>query len=87
MKPQNLESSDFTDNEKCMLKILETARENGTNSLSTNDILKMAVKFDICADCSAGSQVVSAGEKLIERKMVEKFFAVGGYRWKLNNFS
>lgn len=77
LKPINMKSI-MTDNEKCMLKILNTQ-----NNITTSKVLELAKQFPICNDCSTGSHVVDAGEKLIRKNMVEKEFSNNGYLWYL----
>lgn len=68
----------FTDNERCMLEIL---KKNGP--VTTARLLREAGKLAICRDCSDGNAVLSAGEKLVKRKMVKRSFKGGAYVWEL----
>ncbi len=71
-------ASYYTDNERCMIEILKKR-----GALSTSELLKESQKLAICKDCSDGAAVISAGEKLLKRKLVAREFKKGAYIWKL----
>jgi MoaA/NifB/PqqE/SkfB family radical SAM enzyme len=68
----------FTTSEKCLLKIL-----NKENSIKTDRIIEMAKDIPLCMDCDNGTNVLNAGEFLIEKKMIERNFLNGDYIWTL----
>jgi len=68
----------LTDLEKCMLLILKTE-----NNISSQRVLKLAKKFNICASCSDRSEVFSIGEKLIKKNLVKRRFKESEYFWAL----
>lgn len=68
----------MTDNEKCMITILKHK-----NNIPTKEMLELAPKFNICADCSTGNHAISAGEKLIRKGYVKKVLTKEGYVWSL----
>ncbi|MCP4133207.1 MAG: hypothetical protein GY754_19725 [bacterium] len=77
LKPVNINFI-LTDNEQCMLKILDYK-----NNITTSELLILAKKFPICNDCSTGSHVVGAGEKLAEKNMITRNLTDKGYLWCL----
>ena len=61
-----------------MMKIL-----NFKNDVSTSEVLELAKKFPICNDCSTGSHVINAGEKLVRKNKVKKELTENGFVWSL----
>lgn len=68
----------YSDNERCMIEILKKKK-----ALTTYELLRESQKLAICKDCSDGAAVISAGEKLIRKKIVAREFKNGTYIWKL----
>jgi len=70
----------LTDLEKCMLLILKNK-----NNICSQEILKLAKRFKICATCSDRSEVFSIGERLIKKKLIKRRFKNNKYLWNLTN--
>jgi len=71
-------SRPLTDLEKCMLLILRTRSD-----IPSDNVLKLAKKFKICASCSDRSEVFFIGEKLIRKKLVARKLSGREYIWRL----
>lgn len=69
----------LTDLEKCMLLILKTK-----NNISSQEVLKLAKKFKICATCSDRSGVFSTGEKLLKKGLIKRKLKRKEYFWSLS---
>lgn len=68
----------LTDLEKCMLLILKTE-----GNISSQEVLKLARRFKICATCSDRSEVFSTGEKLINKNLIKRKLSGDKYFWSL----
>lgn len=68
----------FTDNERCMIKILAEK-----DNISTQKLLETAKDIPLCQDCTDGNAVITAGEKLIRSKIVTREERNGIYFWRL----
>lgn len=68
----------LTDLEKCMLLILKTG-----DNVSSQEVLKLARRFKICAACSDRSEVFSTGEKLINKNLIKRELNGNKYFWSL----
>lgn len=68
----------LTDLEKCMLLILKTK-----NNIKSDEVLRLAKKFKICAACSDRSEVFFIGEKLIKKSLVKRELRNKVYFWRL----
>jgi len=71
-----IQREDFTDLEKCMLKIL-----NIENGISTERVLELAKKIKICASCTSEGEVFRVADRLIERGLIKREFKDGKYIW------
>jgi hypothetical protein len=69
----------LTDLEKCMLLILKTE-----DNISSQQVLKLAKKFKICAACSDRSEVFSTGEKLLKKDLLKRGLRGKEYFWSLS---
>ena len=80
--PQLDMMSDLSRNAECVLKILR----NATEPLTTSEILESArdEEFsDICQDCAGGDTFIVAARQLVDRGLIIRKLAKGGYRWQL----
>ncbi|MBU0579921.1 MAG: hypothetical protein KKA19_01990, partial [Candidatus Margulisbacteria bacterium] len=77
IKPINSDTF-ITDNECCMLEILKCE-----NNLTTTRVLTLAKQFPICNDCSTGTHVINAAEKLIKKGKIEKKITKKGFVWRI----
>lgn len=80
--PQLNTMSDLSRNAECVLKILQ----NATEPLMTSEILEAARNeelSDICQDCAGGDTFIVAARQLVDRGLITKKLAKGGYRWQL----
>ncbi len=68
----------LSDNERCLLEVLRIQ-----SPASTKEVLKIAGGITLCRDCSDGNAVINAGESLIRKNRVEKFFKKGKYFWRI----
>ena len=71
-----------TKDEDCLLAIMKSVDlEEG---LSTAQILAKTIDFpELCEGCSSGSHIISAGNVLVDKGVLLKELAKGGYRWFL----
>jgi hypothetical protein len=68
-------------NSDCLMTILN---KHGSE-LTTSQILKFTVLYpELCKDCSSGSVVISTAKELMEKGIVKRTIAKGGFRWSLN---
>lgn len=68
----------FSDNERCLLEILEIRKE-----VSTAEVLRLSKKIVLCRDCSDGNAVMNSAQKLIEKGRVISRFSRGKFYWSL----
>ncbi len=64
--------------EKCFLEVL--AREN---AIPTARVLELARQIPLCHDCKDGTRVLSTGESLVKRGLVERTFKGAKFIWRL----
>jgi len=68
-------------NANCLLTIL---KKYGSE-LTTSQILEYTVLYpELCKDCNSGSGVISTAKELMEKGIVKRTIAKGGFRWSLN---
>ncbi|MFX1261974.1 MAG: hypothetical protein ACFFAZ_07805 [Promethearchaeota archaeon] len=80
--PQLNTMSNLSRNAECVLKILQNAAE----PLTTSEILESARDeelSDICQDCAGGDTFIVAARQLVDKGLITKKLAKGGYRWQL----
>jgi hypothetical protein len=71
-----------TKDEDCLLAIMKSV--DIAQGLSTAQILAKTIDFpDMCEGCSSGSHIIAAGNFLVEKGIITKELAKGGYRWFL----
>jgi len=73
--------STLTRNAQCVLKILESG-----SSLTTSEVLNRARRAEyteLCKDCAGGDTFIIAANQLVERGLVTRKLAKGGYRWQI----
>ena len=71
-----------TKDEDCLLAIMKSVTQD--EGLSTAQILAKTIDFpDLCEGCSSGSHIISAGNILVEKGIMLKELAKGGFRWFL----
>ncbi len=69
----------LTDLEKCLLLILKTE-----NNIPSQQVLKLAKKFKLCASCSDRVEVFSIGEKLLKKGLLNRKLDGQEYIWSLS---
>ncbi|NHI83360.1 MAG: hypothetical protein EAX81_03560 [Candidatus Thorarchaeota archaeon] len=65
-----------------MLRILKDA----SGDLTTAEILESAHReehSEICQDCAGGDAFIVAARQLVERGLITRKLAKGGYRWRI----
>jgi len=71
----------MTSNTDCLLTILK----NQGSNLTTSQILEYTSNYpELCKDCSSGTAVISSAKELMEKGIVKRSIAKGGFRWSLN---
>ncbi|MHA1912297.1 MAG: hypothetical protein ACTSYA_11435 [Candidatus Kariarchaeaceae archaeon] len=71
-----------TKDEDCLLAIMKSG--DITEGLSTAQILAKTIDFpDVCEGCSSGSHIIAAGNMMVDKGVLRKELAKGGYRWHL----
>jgi len=68
----------LTDLERCLLKIL-----NLKNNISSQRVLAMSKKINLCSTCDDGAIILTVGERMIRRGLVQKNLKKGQYYWSL----
>ncbi|MHA2033201.1 MAG: hypothetical protein ACW99A_14275 [Candidatus Kariarchaeaceae archaeon] len=72
--------SSISKNEECFLKILRSQ----SNPLRTSEILNLAELFPkLCSGCKSGTDVISAGVRLLKKQMIQRTVGKGGFLWSL----
>jgi hypothetical protein len=74
--------SDLSRNAECVIKILSDASDD----LTTIEILENARREEyasICQDCAGGDAFIVAARQLVEKGLITKKLAKGGYRWRI----
>jgi len=64
--------------EQCFMEVL--AREN---AIPTARVLALARRIPLCHDCKDGARVLSTGESLVKRGLVERSFRNAKFFWRL----
>lgn len=73
--------SDLYRNAECVLRILSKA----AGDLTTAEILERAQSeeyAEICQGCAGGDAFIVAARQLVEKGLITRKLAKGGYRWR-----
>jgi len=68
----------LTDLERCLLKILSFK-----DNLSSQKVLALSKKINLCSTCDDGAIIFTVGERMIRRGLVQKHLKGKQYYWSL----